>query len=109
MVESTFLNKYGPCSWFATMSSVLWISSPRGGSFSKLLSELHAITRYVPPWEEEELINCLRAGCTNPRMFGDHDGSNDDRFRQVKDETIEALDDDADEQSIREALLRRWI
>ncbi len=67
----TFLIKDGACDFYPAKCSVLWISSPQAcSSFSKNVDLQHGqLLWYVPPWDEQELINCMRAGCAHPNLF----------------------------------------
>jgi hypothetical protein len=102
-----FLLKDGPCPDFIVDCSVLWVSSPRAGSFQKA-GEKGEKKFILPPWDADELVECWSRGCAPKELFdlGADDDAKD--AREAVQDSLHALDDDADEAAQHEAILRRW-
>lgn len=65
---NVFLVKDGPCDDYDVSCQVLWVSSPRAGSFQKA-SELGENTLVMPPWTPDEIVACWTAGCAPATLF----------------------------------------
>ena len=97
------LIKDGPCKGGDVLCSVLWVSSPRAGSFYKFRE--YARCFVMPPWTADELVDCWKHGCLPFILEQSHAGQ---PVRLAASEAVEALDSDASEDAQQEAMLRRW-
>lgn len=104
--QHTFLIKDGPCGSLDVDCSVLWISSPRAGSFQKAGERGEGVF-ILPPWEADELVKCWSMDCTKD-VFNLRDKEADQEARSAMEDALHTLDDDADEEAKNEAILRRW-
>ena len=99
--KHTLLVKDGPCTNSDILCSALWISSPRADSFQKGTELLVGCTYVMPPWDDDELVDCWRSGCVVMRPL-------DAPTLLIAEAVFDALDSDADDDAKTEALLRRW-
>jgi len=108
--QHTFLIKDGPCPYHDVACSMLWLSSPRAGFFSKIPERIYGSCLFImPPWEENELVECWRQQCSPPDLFSKlSDNSLSDLARRAANDAILLLDPDATLEEKREAVLRRW-
>ena len=97
-----FLVKDGPCQSRPVACSVLWVSSPRAGAFQKFKESTPGCRFVLPPWDSDELIECLRRGCL-PFVLPENADSKD--ARRAAHEAVDALDDKT---ASTEATIRRW-
>mmetsp|Transcript_873 Transcript_873/g.1708 ORF Transcript_873/g.1708 Transcript_873/m.1708 type:complete len:572 (+) Transcript_873:28-1743(+) len=104
---NTFLIKDGPCTTYDVGCSVLWVSSPRSGSFQKAV-ELGQKMYVLPPWTTDELVDCWKAQCA-PMLFPLSTEDDAKAVRDAETEVKQALDDDVVDEDRNEAVLRRWI
>jgi hypothetical protein len=104
----TFLIKDGPCKDYVVNCSVLWLSSPRAGSFQKAGDNAKG-SFILPPWETDELVECWRQGCAPKELFTINNQKSNKAALEAAAEALSALDEGADENAKHEATLRRWI
>lgn len=102
-----FLIKDGPCKIYDVSCQVLWVSSPRAGSFQKA-SELGKNTLIMPPWTADELVECWRADCAPANLFPMPTDDFGARARIAGKEAVDALDEALPADAKDEAVLRRW-
>ena len=101
----TLLVKDGPCAASDVRCSVLWVSSPRAGSFQKEV-ELGTKRFVLPPWTDDELVDCWQKGCAPEDLFNLPD-SDAQRPREVMND-VYAVDPNLSDDEKKEAVLRRW-
>jgi hypothetical protein len=104
--SATFLIRDGPCSDRPVSCSMLWVSSPRPGSYQKVIELALSKQYFLSLWTADELVECYRAGCLPMVQVGMDEG--DKAARIVGNDAVEALDAGADEAAMDEARLRRW-
>jgi hypothetical protein len=104
-----FLIKDGPCTVYPVECSVLWISSPRAGSFQKASGKLGVVEFILPPWDGDELVECWKANCTPPDLFKVPPMQASAKARKaMEDVEVEAKEDGLSDFEKDEAILRRW-
>ena len=105
--ENVFLVKDGPCDDYDVACQVLWVSSPRAGSFQKA-GELGGNTLVMPPWTPDEIVACWTAGCAPANLFPMPTSDKGRLARTAGEEALSMLDETLPEDAKREAVLRRW-
>jgi hypothetical protein len=105
--ENVFLFKDGPCQSYYVSCQVLWVSSPRAGSFQKA-GEEGGITLVMPPWTPDEIVACWTAGCAPEDLFPMPTSDKSYLARTAGQETLSMLDETLSEHAKGEAVLRRW-
>jgi hypothetical protein len=105
--ENVFLVKDGPCDDYDVACQVLWVSSPRAGSFQKA-GELGGNTLVMPPWTPDEIVACWTAGCAPANLFPMPISDKGHLARTAGEEALSMLDDTLSEHAKHEAVLRRW-
>ena len=105
--ENVFLIKDGPCGLYDVLCQVLWVSSPRAGSFQKA-GELDGNTLVMPPWTPDEMVACWTAGCAPADLFPMPIADKGHLARTAGEEVLSMLDETLPEHAKREAVLRRW-
>jgi hypothetical protein len=110
--NNTFLIRDGPCPATDAQCSLLWLSSPRAGSFQKVESDIQFI---LAPWTDDELVHCWKADCAPEELFvlkTDRARSAQQAVADVQsnwsDDEEEKLDLEAKETALHEAVIRRW-
>jgi hypothetical protein len=101
-----FLVKDGPCETFDVECSVLWLSSPRAGSFQKT-DELKANVFILPPWTPDELVACWQADCAPAQLLNIPTTSDANEVRLAVAGVNSRDDLEGDE--LNKAIVRRWI
>ncbi|KAL1528530.1 hypothetical protein AB1Y20_009873 [Prymnesium parvum] len=123
------VNLDGPSAFSkACRGHALWISSPRAGSFQTEYNKQDVpggcSRLYMPPWTEEELIQCWRKGCAPTDLiatvFADHEAKKTPESRAATTAALEAcemlvesnaepeLDDVMRKPEYQEEVLKRW-
>jgi hypothetical protein len=105
--ENVFLVKDGPCDSYYVACQVLWVSSPRAGSFQKA-GELGGNTLVMPPWTPDEIVACWTAGCAPANLFPMPTSDKGLLARTAGEEALSMLDETLSEDAKHEAVLRRW-
>ena len=105
--QNVFLVKDGPCDSYDVSCQVLWVSSPRAGSFQKA-GEQGGITLVMPPWTPDEIVACWTAGCAPEDLFPMPTSDRGYLARTAGQETLSMLDETLSEHAKGEAVLRRW-
>ena len=105
--ENVFLIKDGPCRLYDVLCQVLWVSSPRAGSFQKA-GELGGNTLVMPPWTPDEIVACWTAGCAPANLFPMPISDKGHLARTAGEEVLSMLDETLSEHAKDEAVLRRW-
>jgi hypothetical protein len=105
--ENVFLVKDGPCKHYVVSCQVLWVSSPRAGSFQKA-GELGGNTLVMPPWTPDEIVACWTAGCAPENLFPMPTSDKGLLARTAGEEALSMLDETLSEDAKHEAVLRRW-
>lgn len=105
--KSVFLVKDGPCDNYDVSCQVLWVSSPRAGSFQKA-SELGANTLVMPPWTPDEIVACWTEDCAPAKLFPLPTSDKGSLARTAGEEALSMLDKTLPEDAKHEAVLRRW-
>ena len=105
--ENVFLVKDGPCDYYDVLCQVLWVSSPRAGSFQKA-GELDGNTLVMPPWTPDEIVACWTAGCAPANLFPMPISDKSHLARTAGEEVLAMLNETLSEHAKREAVLRRW-
>jgi hypothetical protein len=105
--KNVFLVKDGPCDDYDVSCQVLWVSSPRAGSFQKA-SELGENTLVMPPWTPDEIVACWTADCAPANLFPLPTSDKGRLARTAGEEALSTLDETLPEDAKHEAVLRRW-
>jgi len=105
--KNVFLIKDGPCRLYDVSCQVLWVSSPRAGSFQKA-GVLGGNTLVMPPWTPDEIVACWSADCAPADLFPMPMSDKGHLARTAAEEALSMLDDSRSEHAEGEAVLRRW-
>ena len=106
--SAVFLLKDGACQNFDVSCPVLWVSSPRMGSFQK--GQRDAVLRLIlAPWTADELVAYWQTGCASLRLF---ELSPLDQNRWAREAMLHVCEASAEsgvmDEARQELIVRRW-
>ena len=107
--SAVFLLKDGACQQFDVSCPVLWVSSPRLGSFQKVQRD--AIRRLIlAPWTADELVAYWKADCASLRLFELSALDQDRRAREAMLSVRESSLNSGvkEDEVVKELIVRRW-